>query len=179
MPTFKEMTQYFQDIGATDVPHTQKSYLAHGIGVYTDMKAWGGDEILCNAALFHSIYGTQIFQGFTLPIERREELKSFIGERAEWLAYLNCFMDRDSFDGQLTMDKDPYPIKHRVTAEIMDVSREDYDDLVRIHLCDWLEQVARSDKWDYRRDAYCNMAKRLGGIALVTWQKVYAAAPVS
>lgn len=178
MPTFKEMTQYFQDVGADDVPHTQKSYLAHGIGVYTDMKAWGGNEVLCNAALFHSIYGTQIFQGFTLPTSRRDELKKFIGERAEWLAYLNCFMDRESFDKQVSADKKVYPIKHRETGETMHVSREDYDDLVRIHLCDWLEQVARSDKWYYRREAYQKMAERLGGIALESFEKVYAEAPV-
>jgi hypothetical protein len=178
MPTFKEMTQYFQDVGATDVPHTQKSYLAHGIGVYTDMKAWGGDEDLCHAALFHSIYGTQIFQGFVLPIERRDELKAFIGERAEWLAYLNCFMDRESFDNQLEDDKDVYAIIHRETGEIMEVTRKDYDDIVRIHLCDWLEQVGRSDKWDYRRDAFHNMARRLGGIALESFDQVFAAAPV-
>lgn len=178
MPTFKEMTQYFQDVGADDVPHTQKSYLAHGIGVYTDMKAWGGDEDLCKAALFHSIYGTQIFQGFTLPTDRREELKAFIGERAEWLAYLNCFMDRESFDAQVSDDKAVYPIKHRETGEVMDVTREDFDDLVCIHLCDWLEQVGRSDMWDYRRDAYRRMAERLGGIALESFEKVYAEAPV-
>jgi len=178
MPTFKEMTQYFQDVGADDVPHTQKSYLAHGIGVYTDMKAWGGDDDLCKAALFHSIYGTQIFQGFTLPIEKRDELKAFIGERAEWLAFLNCFMDRELFDNQVTEDKDVYVIRHRETGEMMDVSREDYDDLVRIHLCDWLEQVARSDMWDYRRDAYRKMAERLGGIALKSFDEVYAEAPV-
>jgi len=53
MPTFKEMTQYFQDAGANDIPHTKKTYLAHGIGVYRDMKDWGGDEDLCRAALFH------------------------------------------------------------------------------------------------------------------------------
>ena len=179
MPTFKEMTQFFQDVGADDVPHTQKSYLAHGIGVYTDIKAWGADEELCRAALFHSIYGTQIFQGFTLPIERREELKEFIGERAEWLAYLNCFMDRESFDSQVSDDKDVYPIKHRETGEMMGVSRKDFDDLVCMHLCDWLEQVARSENmWDYRRDAYRRMAERLGGIALESFDKVYAEAPV-
>ena len=60
----------------------------------------------------------------------------------------------------------------------MEVTRKDYDDIVRIHLCDWLEQVGRSDKWDYRRDAFHNMARRLGGIALESFDQVFAAAPV-
>lgn len=177
MPTFKEMTQYFQDIGANDVPHTKKTYLAHGIGVYSDIKAWGADEDLCKAALFHSIYGTQQFQGFTLPLERREELKAFIGERAEWIAFLNCFMDRATLDAQVTEDKEVYPIRHRVTGEMIDVSREDYDDLVRVHLCDMLEQVGRSNAWNNRREAFRNMAERLGGVALEAYDGVFAEAP--
>ena len=39
--------------------------------------------------MFHSIYGTERFQGFTLPLERRGEISALIGERAERLAYLN------------------------------------------------------------------------------------------
>jgi (p)ppGpp synthase/HD superfamily hydrolase len=178
MPTFKEMTQYFQDIGANDVRHTKKTYLAHGIGVYRDIKAWGADEDLCKAALFHSIYGTQQFQGFTLPLEHREELKAFIGERAEWIAFLNCFMDRETLDTQVTEDKEVYPIRHRVTGEMIEVSREDFDDLVRVHLCDMLEQVTRSEAWNSRREAFRNMAERLDGVALEAYDRVFAEAPV-
>ena len=42
--SFKALTQYFQRVEAVDVPHTGKSYLAHGIGVYRDLKAWGWAE---------------------------------------------------------------------------------------------------------------------------------------
>ena len=48
--------------------------------------------------MFHSIYGTEQFQRFALPLERRGEVRAQIGERAERLAYLNCAMDRASFD---------------------------------------------------------------------------------
>ena len=41
-------------------------------------------------------------------------------------------------------------------------SRDDFDDLCRVHLFDWLEQVPRSQEWDYRRAAYRKMAERLG-----------------
>ena len=43
--------------------------------------------------MFHSIYGTEKFQGFTLPLERRAEVRALIGDRAERLAYLNCAKD--------------------------------------------------------------------------------------
>ena len=70
--SFKALTQYFQQVNAVDVPHTGKHYLAHAIGVYRDLKAWGGTDTDARAGLFHSIYGTEIFQGFTLPLSQRD-----------------------------------------------------------------------------------------------------------
>ena len=96
--SFKELTAFFTEVGAADVGHTNKSYLAHCIGVQNDMKKWGGDEEMCRAALFHSMYGTELFQDFALPIRRRSEVQALIGERAEYLVYDNCAMLRDTFD---------------------------------------------------------------------------------
>ena len=36
------------------------------------------------------LQGTQGFQGFCFPIERRSEVQQLVGERAELLAYLTC-----------------------------------------------------------------------------------------
>src|SRR5205807_2348343 len=96
---------------------------------------------LCRAGMFHSIYGTQLFQGFKLPLERRPELREVIGERAERLAYLNCAMDRATLDAALDQPDGPYRITDRLTGEEVVLSRRDFDDLCRVHLFDWLEQV--------------------------------------
>ena len=77
---FKQLTNFFIEVGADQIPHSDKSYLAHAIGVYNDLKAWGADEDLCRAGMFHSIYGTEVFQDFTLPLERRGDLQALIGE---------------------------------------------------------------------------------------------------
>ena len=53
--TFKDLTNYLVNLGTADIGHSEKSYLAHAIGVYNIMKEWGCSEALCNAALFHSI----------------------------------------------------------------------------------------------------------------------------
>ena len=95
---FKRMTDFLVGIGIEQVPHTQKSYLAHLIAVFRDLERAGCPEDACRAGMFHSIYGTEKFQGFTLPLERRGEVRALIGDRAEYLAYLNCAMDRPSFD---------------------------------------------------------------------------------
>jgi len=87
-------------------------------------------------------------------------------------------MDRTSFEVLLESDG-PYVIRNRETGEPIELSREDYDDLVRVRLCDWLEQVARSNRWDYRRDAIRLMAQRLGGVAQESYDRVYALAPAA
>jgi hypothetical protein len=174
--TLKRLTDFLITLGVEKVGHTGKSYLAHLIGVYRDMEDRGCSEELCRAGMFHSIYGTELFQGFKLPLERRPEIRALIGDRAERLAYLNCAMDRASFDRSLEQDAPPYSITDRLTHQEVALSVEDYDDLCRIHLYDWLEQVPRSQRWDYRQAAYRRMAERLGGGARDTFERVFAAA---
>ena len=176
-PTFKDLTNYIISLGAADISHTDKTYLAHAIGVYNDMKAWQGNDDLCRAALFHSIYGTQGFQSFTLPMDRQPELRSLIGDYAEKIAFANCFMDRASLDAQIGKMTGPYPIVHRITREEFVLSKQEYEDLLRVHLCDWLEQVERANDWNYRRTAYRQMAERLGGVALTNYDLVFALEP--
>lgn len=170
----KELTDYIIKLGAADLPHTEKTYLAHAIGVYTDLRAWDCDDALCDAGLFHSIYGTQGFQGFTLPLEKRQELQELIGQRAERLAYLNCFMQRETLDALVDQQQEEYVLRHRVSGEPLTLSPQEFDDLCTLHLCDWLEQAPRSAHPQTRRAAYRGMAKRLGGVAEESFYRVFA-----
>jgi hypothetical protein len=170
----KQLTDYLIGLGAKEVTHTEKTYLAHLTGVYRLMEACGCSEELCLAGLFHSIYGTELFQRFGLPLARRLEIRALIGERAERLAYLNCAMDRSSLDQAVDQTESPYRIVDRLTGKEVQLSGSDFDDLCRVHLYDWLEQIPRWKRWDYRRDAYRRMAKRLGGAALEAYERVAA-----
>ena len=177
MTTINEITDYFQEVGAADVDHSTKGYLAHAMGVYRDLKKWGCDEELARVGIFHSIYGTQLFQGFTLPLERRGDVRKLIGERAEWIVWMNCAIDRVHYDQEIKKSVGPYQIRDRFSGEILDVSDEDFHDLCVVHLCDWVEQVERSNAWDYRRTAFADLAKRLGGVAQKFYQEVFSKAP--
>ena len=175
---YKTCTDFLVKLGLEQIGHTEKTYLGHLIAVYRDLKQWGCDEDVCYGGMFHSIYGTQKFQGFTLPLERRGELREMLGERAERLAYWNCAMYRPSFDAlaqqQLQGSGEPLSFTDRITNEPIELSREDFDDLCRIHLCDWLEQVPRCGLWDERRAAYRAMAEYLGGVALESYDRVFS-----
>jgi hypothetical protein len=171
---YKRLTEFLVGMGVEDIPHTEKSYLAHLIAVFRILESQGYPQDVCRAGMFHSIYGTEKFQGFTLPLERRDEVRALIGDRAEHLAYLNCAMDRSSFDRALGRSEEPYPIVDRITGERVELSRSDFDDLCRVHLFDWLEQVPRSQEWDYRRAAYRKMAERLGPTAEEDYERTFA-----
>mmetsp|Transcript_10477 Transcript_10477/g.17741 ORF Transcript_10477/g.17741 Transcript_10477/m.17741 type:complete len:312 (+) Transcript_10477:60-995(+) len=72
------------------------------------MRSWvPGDEEMSDAALFHSIYGTEGFGGYALPWSERPAIRSLIGTRAERYAWLFCVMDRTTFDGSVLGVEDP------------------------------------------------------------------------
>jgi hypothetical protein len=177
--TFKQLTDYFVELGADKIPHTETVYLAHAIGVHNDLRAWGCDEEICRAGLFHSIYGTEGFQRFKLPLERRHEVREQIGERAELLAYLNCAMDRASFDAAVERGTPPYRFRDRLADSEVELSQRDFDALCTIHLCDLIEQVPRSKRYDYRADGYGRIAERLGGVALENYRRLRASSGVA
>ena len=175
---FKGLIDFLVGLGVERIAHTRKTYLGHLVAVYRLMESEGCSEELCRAGMFHSIYGTERFQGFTLPLERRGEIQALIGERAEHLAYLNCVMDRASLDRAIETNGETYRIIDRERGEEVVLSRADLDDLCRVHLFDWLEQVPRSEYgWGYRRSAFRRMAERLGEPARSLYARVFAAEP--
>jgi hypothetical protein len=177
---YKRMTDFLVGLGTEKIGHTEKTYLGHLVNVHRLMKDVGCTAEVCRAGMFHSVYGTERFQGFTLPLERRAEVRALIGERAERLAFLNCVMDRATFDAAAEAGVETYRVRDRITGEVYLLDRADFDDLSRVHLYDWLEQVPRSRMgWDHRRAAYRRLAERLGGAAVELYDRVFGQEPAA
>ena len=177
-PKYREMIQFLTDLGTESIGHSgDKKYLAHLVSVFNDVRSWGGSQYLARSGMFHSIYGTQLFQGFTLPVERRDELKALIGEDAEWIAFLNCFVHREPFDQAILDGSTDYVVHNRETGESYQLAEQNWKDLIFLHLCDWLEQIERLHWWDYRREAWIAMADYLGGVAKEKYLEVMAREP--
>jgi hypothetical protein len=138
------------------------------------MKRWGFDEELARAGLFHSIYGTGLFQRFKLPVEKRQEVRELIGERAEKLAYLNCSIIYDEFDEELARGGETFRMTSRLTGEPIELDSQELEDLLRVHLVDRLEQIPRSKAFDWRKDVFREIATRLGPQAQAEFERVYA-----
>ena len=132
--TLKQLTDFLVNLGIEQIAHTQKNYLAHLISVYKLMQAAGYDEDLCRAGLFHSIYGTEKFQGFKLPLDRRSELAELIGRRGERLAYWNCLMDRGSLDELLGQTDEPFLLRNRENGETMPIRKLGKKNRMNLHL---------------------------------------------
>jgi (p)ppGpp synthase/HD superfamily hydrolase len=84
-PLYQQMTAFLLGQGIGGMEHTGKTYLGHLIAVHRLMEEQGCAADACRAGLLHSIYGTEAFQRFQLPVARRHEVRDLIGERAERL----------------------------------------------------------------------------------------------
>ena len=108
--------------------------------------------------MFHSIYGTEGFQGFCLPYERRDDVRSLIGDRAEYLVHTFCSVDRLSVDNDLGSEPGGHGFRSRPELpggiNPIDVSDQSiWFDFITLTLADWLEQVEGAS------------TKRIGGAA--------------
>ncbi len=174
-PQYGDMIDFLGSLGTEQITHSgEKGFLAHLISVFSDLRRWGGDQDLCRAGMFHSIYGTEKFRRFCLPLDRRDDVRAVIGERAEWLSFLNCLMDRTPWDAIFVTQSDERTIRNRENGEVYPLSDDDFDAMATLQVCDWLEQVPRSQEWGYRRAAYRAMAEYLGGIAIEEYDRVFA-----
>ena len=169
----------------------EEAFDSHLVGVQSVLRSWNAPEYITNAALFHSIYGTEGFQGYKLPLSHRPEIAELIGARAERLAWIFCMVDRHSVDRTILSPWARSPLEYvdappsfyarpEIGAfEIPLESHAEWLDFLGLSLADWLEQVEGAaskevplpagegflwelgQAWGYRREGYAKMAEVL------------------
>ena len=103
-----DLYAFLESLGGKLVPHGSQGppvysggetldsghFFAHLTGNEECVRSWqkeDGNELypdsVCHAALAHSLYGTQGFQAFQFPIERRPQIQQLLGKRAELIVY--------------------------------------------------------------------------------------------
>jgi len=88
------MIERFKEIVRMSPIATDK-FINHCIGVYEILKQSGNREDVCNAGLYHSIYGTSYFDVTSqnaYNLNDRELIRKEIGEYAEDLVYKMCIL---------------------------------------------------------------------------------------
>lgn len=177
----EELVDVLYSLGTAEIDHTGHDFLTHLRAVHDLLAEHGAGNELAAAGLFHSIYGTEKFQDFCLPLDQRQQVCELIGERAERIAWLNCIMDRSTFDAAVSAaltGEQHLAISGRDASSPIAVTREQLRDLATVHLFDWLEQVERSEfGWSYRRVAYREMAQLLGPDVQALYNEVFSREP--
>lgn len=88
-----------------DSPVATEKFINHCIGVYEILKTEGNSDEVCNAGLYHSIYGTSHINVISQDINNdRKIIQKEIGKYAENLVYEICSLsDRDNsiLDGKV------------------------------------------------------------------------------
>jgi hypothetical protein len=184
--------------------HTGNSaFDEHLKGVQSVLRYWGAPDYLAKAGLFHSMYGTEGFQGFALPLKERPAIAGLIGEQAEKLCFWFCMVDRSTLD-KTVMDwngliDEKFIFHLRARPELgrfdMFLNKEEWLDFIELTLADWLEQVEGAatqpsslflwktgEAYTYRRLAYRKMSQvlaaerpfRLSTIPKDMWEAVMA-----
>ena len=125
-----------RSLGFAELQHdSHVPFLSHLIGTRRLLAAWGARPALCDAGLFHSVYGTEYFQPTRTP--DRSTVIELIGEEAERIAWLWCAIER------ATIDPAARTVRVRATGATEALSPIEVTDLATLWAADTVEQVAR------------------------------------
>lgn len=108
--------------------HSRKSFYEHLFGVYTHLKEQNLPEEVCDAGLFHSIYGTEFYKFHNNRITR-DVVRGYIGDYAEELAYIFCSVKKSRFEA--------------IVSNTLGLSRQQHIDLCHIEF---------SNLWDQKKN---------------------------
>jgi hypothetical protein len=133
---------FLEACGAGSRDHSGADLLSHLRGTYDLLVEWGARPAVCEAGLFHSVYGTRAFRGSIVSPEQRQAVRDIIGTEAEDLAYLfgaiNMATLYENFDRT-----DRFAVLNATTGEWVRISEPCLRDLCNLAAANWLEQSDR------------------------------------
>jgi hypothetical protein len=157
-----ELWSYVRDKVPAVLDHTgSSSFDEHLKGVQAVLRYWNSPLHITHAGLFHSIYGTEGFQGYSLPLTERSTVQHLIGPKAERLCFIFCMADRSTVDETVFAwteeEEEERNVQQQTESSVqsnytlrarpelgrfeMTLTKEEWLDLVELTLADWLEQV--------------------------------------
>ena len=96
-----EVVEKLKELGASEFDHVNGTLLAHLQGTHDLLEKWGNRGALCNAGLYHAVYGTAGFQQNLIGLQDRSAVADLIGKESENIVYLFSACDRDYVYGQM------------------------------------------------------------------------------
>ena len=84
--------RYLLELGTDQISHSGSTLIKHLVGVHDILVANGAPQYICDAGLFHSIYGTPAFTHQST--DDRCTVRDLIGPEAERLVYEFSILQR-------------------------------------------------------------------------------------
>jgi hypothetical protein len=132
----RELIAFLDAEGAGDVSHSRgRSLLDHLVDTAAIVRRWGQPEWLADAALIHSVYGTEAFHAQLVSVSRRREVAAVAGDRAERLAYLFSVTPRRPLLAGTHLWARNLP-------SVEPATRDELDALVLLHMANIAEQAS-------------------------------------
>jgi len=141
--------RFLRKANTEGMPHSDRGLLDHLLGTRQLLVEWEARPALCDAGLFHSVYGTQHYELKAVPLTMRNEVQQLIGEEAESLAWLFCMMRRETLF-QNPGREGEYRVQHRLTDEWLPLTKIQFQDLLTMTFANSLEAFPRCS-WFERR----------------------------
>lgn len=131
-----------KELGVGEFAHLNGDLESHLLGTYKLLKEWDNPEYVCDAGLYHAVYGTQPMQKLGIPHNEyspsdRPKIRGIIGEESEQLVYLYGACDRDYFYPQIGSPKPNY--RDRFTGKNQVLSSIALMDILEITMANELE----------------------------------------
>lgn len=146
--------RFLRDVNIEVREHSGRGLLDHLLGTRRLLVEWGAPAALCEAGLFHSVYGTEGYQQPTVPLGMRAQVRELIGNEAECLVWLFCVMRRETLRGNIGRCGD-LAVTHRLTGERLALADGQFEDLVNLTFANELEAYPRMSRtWRRGSRAY-------------------------
>lgn len=94
---------FLESIGCGETEHSGRTLLEHLIGTYKILDEGFAPLHVCDAGLFHSVYGTAYFKPKTISLDNRDIVKNIIGEDAENLVFMFCSIPTPRFNNIMSL----------------------------------------------------------------------------
>lgn len=136
-----ELKDFLLANGADNTAHSGLTLWHHLQGVHRILVASGHQQYVCEAGLFHSIYGTQAFNQVTIEKSERTQVQALIGDKAESLVMVFCTLPRPKLL-EASLQQSGSAVLPTWMAQV-DAAYEKpafFDDLLRLECANLLEQ---------------------------------------
>lgn len=143
LPNLTAKFLHLVHLGAEYTGHSGLSLLDHLLNTCFILEGWGMDPSVCDAGLFHSIYGTETFSIQLIPPGHREDLRAMIGKHAEQLVYCFSVVQRSVLFSEFRQGRVPHWIVSRLSGRRMYLAPKRMEDLLCALAANWLEQRGR------------------------------------